>query len=147
MDDKLLRLMEKYFENDLNDVEQIQFDKLLSSDQEFKREFEEQNKMKEVFKKMKFINPSDKLWDGYWEKTYNRTERGIGWLAVFLGLLILVGFASIEFVNQLYDDNSTPVIVKIGIVSLVFGLLVLLFSVLREKFFTYKNDKYKEIKR
>lgn len=147
MDEKLLILMEKYFENELNESEQIYFDKLLSSNQEFKREFEEQKKMKEVFRKMKFINPSDKLWDGYWEKSYNRTERGLGWLAVFLGLLILIGFASVEFVNQLYADNSTPVIIKIGTVSLVFGLLVLLFSVLREKLFTYKNDKYKGIKR
>jgi hypothetical protein len=147
MDEKLLILMEKYFENDLSESEKVHFDYLLSSDQEFKREFEEQNKMKEVFRKMKFINPSDKLWDIYWEKSYNRTERGLGWLAVFLGLLILIGFASIEFVNQLYADNSTPVIIKIGTVSLVFGLLVLLFSVLREKLFTYKNDRYKEIKR
>lgn len=147
MDEKLMILMEKYFENELNESEQNQFNNLLRSDQEFKREFEEQNKMKEVFRKMKFINPSDKLWDSYWQSTYNRTERGLGWLAVFLGLLILIGFASIEFVNQLYTDNTTPMIIKIGTVSLVFGLLVLLFSVLREKLFTYKNDKYKGIKR
>ena len=147
MDEKLMMLIEKYFENDLNESEQNKFENLLSSDREFKREFEEQNKMKEVFKKMKFRDPSDKLWDSYWEKSYNRTERGLGWLAVFLGLLILIGFASIEFVNQLYADDSTPVIIKVGTVSLVFGLLVLLFSVLREKLFTYKNDKYKGIKR
>ena len=82
-----------------------------------------------------------------WENTYNRLERGLAWLAVFMGALFLIGFASVEFVNQLYADNTTPAIIKVGTVSLVFGLLVLLFSVIREKLFTYKNDKYKEIQR
>ena len=41
--------------------------------------------------------------------------------AVFLGALILIAFASIEFVDQFYSNNSTPLIVKIGVTSLVFG--------------------------
>ena len=147
MDEKFLILMEKYFEKEITPTEEKELFNLLNSSDKFKAEFEEQKKVKEVIAKMKLKDPSDKLWDGYWEGTYNRLERGIAWLAVFVGALFLIGFASVEFVNQFYADNNTPTIIKIGTVSLVFGLLVLLFSVIREKLFTYKNDKYKEIQR
>lgn len=147
MEEKFLDLMEKYFDGELSDSESAEFNKLLSSHIEYRNEFEEQKKVKEVLKTMKMKNPSSELWDGYWEKTYNRMERGLGWLAIFLGALILLAFASIEFVDQFYSDNSTPFIIKVGVTSLVFGFLVLIFSVIREKLFTHKSDKYKEIQR
>lgn len=147
MEERFLILMEKYFDEELTEEEKNSFDKMLQSSKELKKEFEEQKHIKEVISKMKLKNPSSEVWDSYWEKTYNKIERGIGWLAVFIGALILLGFASIEFVSQLYEDNSTPIIIKIGTVSLVFGFLVLLFSVIREKWFTHKTDKYKEIQR
>jgi len=147
IDEKFMILMEKYFDDKLSSNERKEFNELLSSNEKLNKEFKEQKKVKEVLAKMKLKNPSDKLWDGYWENTYNRLERGLAWLAVFMGALFLIGFASVEFVNQLYADNTTPAIIKVGTVSLVFGLLVLLFSVIREKLFTYKNDKYKEIQR
>jgi len=147
MDERLLILMEKHLEGELTKAEQQDFENLLESNTALKKEFEEQKRIKEVIKTMKMKNPSSELWDGYWERTYNRLERGLGWLAIFVGVLILMGFASIEFVSRFYEDNNIPVFVKIGIVSLVFGFLVLLFSVIREKLFTYKTDKYKEIQR
>jgi general stress protein CsbA len=139
--------MEKYFDGEISDPDSKELNELLNSHDDYRKEFEEQKKIKEVLKTMKMKNPSSELWDGYWEKTYNRMERGLGWLAVFLGALILIAFASIEFVDQFYTNSSTPLIVKIGVTSLVFGFLVLLFSVIREKLFTHKSDKYKEIQR
>ena len=147
MNERFLTLMEKYFDDEISHNEKIEFENLLKNNHDLKDEFEEQKKIKEVIKKMKFKNPSNDLWDNYWENTYNKLERSLGWLAVFIGALILIGFASVEFVNQLYKDNSSPTIIKIGTVSLVFGFLVLFFSIIREKFFAYKNDKYKEIQR
>ena len=147
MEEKFLDLMEKYFDGNLSESESYQFNVLLSSKEKYKHEFEEQKKIKEVLKSMKMKNPSSELWDGYWERTYNRIERGLGWLAIFLGALILLAFASIEFVDQFYSDNSTPIIIKFVFTSLVFGLLVLLFSVISEKLFTNKSDKYKEVQR
>ncbi len=147
MNESFIILLEKYFENEITEKEKIEFEILLENNQQFKEEFEEQKKIKEVFKKMKLKNPSEEIWDSYWENIYNKFERSIGWLAVFIGALLLIGFASVQFVNQLYNDNSSPLIIKIGTVFLVFGFLVLLFSIIREKFFTNKNDKYKEIQR
>ena len=147
IDENILILMEKYFENELSSEEEEFFLSQLNHSESLRKEFEEQKKVKEILNKMKMKDPSSELWDGYWEKTYNRIERGLGWLAIFVGALILLAFASIEFVNQLYSDNTTPLVVKIGIVFFVFGFLVLIFSIIREKIFVFKSDKYKEIQR
>jgi len=147
VEDKYIQLIEKYFDKSLSFEEEKIIKNLLSTDDDFAKAFEEQKRIKEVFSTMKLKNPNKELWDGYWENTYNRLERGLGWLALFIGSLIIIGFISIEIVEAFYVENSSPIIVKVGIVSAVFGLLVLIFSVLREKFFTYKNDNYKEIKR
>ena len=147
MEEKHVILIEKYLDNLLTEKEVKEFNELLIGDIDFKNLYNEQKRVREVLKAMELKRPGKEIWDDYWENTYNRLERGLGWLAVFLGSLILIGFASIKFVESLYVDTQTPLIIKIGVVSLVFGFLVLLFSVIRERFFTSNKDKYKEIRR
>ena len=96
---------------------------------------------------MKLKNPTMEIWDKYWVGVYNKLERGIAWIAVSVGFLILVIYGSIEAVENFFADTQTPGIVKIGISALVIGGLILLFSVIREKFFTHTRDKYKEVQR
>ena len=147
MNERFIILLEKYFENEMSDSESQEFETLINSNTELKQEFEEQNRIKEVLRKMKLKNPSREVWDGYWLGIYNRVERGIAWIAISIGAIIFFGYASIEAVNSFINDTHTPPIVKVGISILVFGALVLIFSLLREKFFTSKHDKYKEVQR
>ncbi len=147
MNERFIFLLEKYFENNLTDLESQEFETLINSNAKLKQEFEEQKKIKEVLKKMTLKNPSKEAWDGYWLGIYNRIERGIAWIAISIGAIIFFGYASIEAVNSFINDTQTPPIVKVGISILFFGALVLVFSLLREKFFTSKHDKYKEVQR
>lgn len=96
---------------------------------------------------MKLKNPSREVWDGYWMGVYNRIERGIAWVVISVGALIFFGYASYEMVNAFINDTQTPPFAKFGITLLVFGTLILIFSIFREKIFTSKKDKYKEIQR
>jgi len=147
MNERFIFLLEKYFENNLTDSESQEFETLINSNAKLKQEFEEQKKIKEVLKKMTLKNPSKEVWDGYWLGIYNRIERGIAWIAISIGAIIFFGYASIEAVNSFINDTQTPPIVKVGISILFFGALLLIFSLLREKFFTSKHDKYKEVQR
>ncbi len=147
MNERFIILLEKYFEKELTDSESQEFETLINSNAKLKQEFEEQNRIKEVLRKMKLKNPSREAWDGYWLGIYNQVERGIAWIAISIGAIIFFGFVSIEAVNSFINDTHTPPIVKVGISILVFGALVLIFSLLREKFFTSKHDKYKEVQR
>ena len=43
-------------------------------------------------------------------------------------------------------DSEIPILLRIGIVSAMFGLIILLISVLREQIIARKTDIYKEIR-
>ncbi len=147
MNEQHIILLEKYLDDSATAEERSEFESLLDVNSELREEYEEQKRVKEVLKSMKLKNPAVEVWDSYWLNVYNKVERGIAWIAISVGLLIVCAYAAIEFVNQFYIDGDAPLIVKIGTTILVFGFLILFYSILREKLFTYKHDKYKEIQR
>lgn len=149
MNEKYIYLIEKFFEGILTFDEEKEFNSLLQNDNEFKKEFEKQKEIKEVLSKMKMKNPSPEVWDNYWQNIYNRFERKSGWIIFLSGILLLFGYASYLFVDQflLVEDKDTPLIIKFGVTGLLLGAVILLSSVIREKIYTYKRDKYKEIQR
>ncbi len=147
MNKRFITLLQKYLDSEITKEEKDELTSLINSDEELRKEFEEQTKVREVLSKMKLKNPSNEFWDAYWTGLYNKIERGLAWIAISVGALILIAYGSIQAVEQFFRDTETPIIVKVGTVALVFGLLILLFSVIREKFYTSKRDKYKEIQR
>ncbi len=147
INEKFIVLTEKYFSDELSKEEKIELERMLKSDSQLQSEFDEQKNIKEVLNKMKLKNPSREVWDSYWMGVYNRIERGIAWVVISIGALIFFGYASYEIVNAFIKDTQAPVLAKIGISMLVFGGLILLFSLIREKIFSSKRDKYKEIQR
>jgi len=147
MNERFITLIERYFDEQLSAVEKEEFESLLQNNKELQKEFEEQKQIKEVLKKMSLKNPSRDIWDGYWLGIYNKIERGLSWIAIFVGALIFFGYVSFEAVNAFINSTHTPPLVKTGIGILFFGVLVLIFSLIREKIFTSKHDKYKDIQR
>jgi hypothetical protein len=147
MKERFIYLNEKYLDGDITTEEQTELNSILISDSELKKEFDEQVRIKEVLKKMKLKNPSVEVWDSYWLGVYNRLERGLAWILVSIGAIILIAYGAYEAISEMLKDTSTPGIVKIGISALITGGVILLFSVLREKLFTRNHDKYKEIQR
>lgn len=148
MNDRFIYLMEKYFSGELTLDEGKEFQFAVQNNADLKKEFEEQLNMHEVLSKMKIKDPLPEAWDNYWLGIYNRLERKIGWILFSLGVLILLGFGSYSFVDEfLLKDSEAHLVIKIGVTSFLFGILVLIFSVAREKFFASKTDKYKEIQR
>ena len=108
MNERFIYLIEKYFDSEQGEEEKKEFESLLLNN-ELKEEFEEQKRIKEVLTKMKLKNPSTEVWDNYWLGIYNKFERGIAWIAVSVGFIILLVYGSIEAVENesAYDDNST----------------------------------------
>ena len=147
MNERFIILQEKYFDDMLTAEEKVEFDSLFKTKPELKTEFEEQKRIKEVLRKMKMKNPSREVWDSYWMGIYNRVERGIAWVVISVGALIFFGYASYEAVNAFINDTQAPPLAKLGITLLIFGALILIFSLIREKIFTSKRDKYKEVQR
>ncbi len=147
MNERFIYLMEKYFDGTINQKEQQELKDIINNNPGLNEEFEDQKRTKEVLNKMKMKNPSSEVWDSYWLGIYRKIERGFAWIAISIGLIIIAGFTFINALNTFLEDTSTPLLLKWGIGILSFGIIILLISLIREKIFTAKGDKYKEIQR
>jgi hypothetical protein len=147
MEKRFIILSEKFFEKNISPEEMKELADIRENYPELNEEFLEQKRIKEVLSKMKMKNPSEEIWDKFWLSIYNRVERGIAWTAISIGVILISAIAIIQAAEAFMEDVSMPLPIKIGIILLVFGVIVLLVSIVREKLFTYKSDKYKEIQR
>lgn len=96
---------------------------------------------------MKSIEPPEESRRRYWSVVYNRLERGTGWILTSIGAIILLFYGAWRWLQSLIKDPYLVLVVKIGILTLAGGLIILLISVIRERIFTYKKERYKEVVR
>ena len=97
---------------------------------------------------VKLKEPTDLELAQYWSGVYNRLERGIGWILFSVGAIIVLCYGGFRLVEEIVKDPEVAVLLKVGVVALVFGAAILLVSILRERLRVRKTDKYsKEIQR
>ena len=144
---RYIELIEKYFAEEISEEEKVEMEKIFSQDARLRKEFEEQKKVREALKKMKLKEPPREAWDNYWTHVYNRVERKIAWVLISIAAIVLLSYSAIESIENLLRDVQTPAIVRYAIFVLSVGLIILFVSLVREKFFVSKHDKYKEVQR
>jgi hypothetical protein len=62
--------------------------------------------------------------------------------AIFL--VIYGGFKAIE---ELIKDSTVELTLKIGLLTLIAGLAILFVSILRERLYFWRRDRYKDVRR
>jgi len=144
---KIKELISSYRDGELDGEQKKVVDDHLEHCAECQREFEEMKEFEEVMGKMELKKPSDEVWQIYWGSVYNRLERRIGWIFLSIGAMILLFFGSYKMVEGIIQDSTTPLILKVGILSAIGGIVVLLVSVARERFFVRKRERYKEVEK
>jgi ferric-dicitrate binding protein FerR (iron transport regulator) len=145
--DRTKELLMRALDEELSPQEQTELDRLLADDPTLRAERERLGRLKEVTGEMKLRNPPEQLWDDYWNSAYSRLERGIGWLLVSFGVIVVGGWATWQFVTELIADTEMPPLLKAGILAGSLGLVILTVSVLRQRLFVRKTDPYKDIVR
>jgi predicted anti-sigma-YlaC factor YlaD len=108
-----------------------------------RKEMEMMKKTRDIMSSMKFRDPEDEIWDKYWLSVYNRLERGIGWILLSIGMIMVVSFA----IYNILQDAEMPLYMRIGSRILILGVVILLVSVIRERLTAYKHERYKEVKK
>jgi ferric-dicitrate binding protein FerR (iron transport regulator) len=128
--------------------EQVQqFERLLAQDDGLRAEYEQMRSLKELTVSSKPLEPPHEIWDSYWQGVYRRLERRVGWLLFSLGAIVLVLFAVWEAGKEWIMDASIPLWVRLAGISVAAGTTILLVSVIREKVFLHKSERYKDIQR
>ncbi|MEW6455593.1 MAG: zf-HC2 domain-containing protein [Acidobacteriota bacterium] len=140
-------LLMKYLDNELSEEERENFQNHIKYCQECEKELNEFKKLKEVMKSMRYLEPQDEVWERYWTSIYNRLERGIGWILLSIGSIILLLYGAFKLIEDLIKDPTIALLVKIGAITFLAGAVILFVSALRERIFVWKRDKYREVKR
>lgn len=138
-------LLNKALDNELTENEKSEFENLLSTSQEFRDEWNSLIKIKEITSTMKFKNPPEELWEKYWLGIYSRLERGVAWILISIGATIILIYSGFKLVESIIENQTLSWILKVAILAMIIGFSILIVSVIRERFFLRKSDKYKEI--
>ncbi|MGD9897535.1 MAG: zf-HC2 domain-containing protein [Calditrichaceae bacterium] len=133
-----------------NELDQMQIKNVrshLENCSSCKLQYESFLNLKKETEVMKSIKYPEDYWDGYWETIYNRIERGISWLLISIGAVLILGFGAYEALREFFNDTQIPLLLRAGIGVFVIGTIMLVVSVIREKITTRKQDIYRRIKR
>jgi hypothetical protein len=147
MDERFKQLLAGYVDNELTERERVEFERELAVNAELQRELKEFNRLKAVTSQMKYADLPVEVWEAYWQSVYRKVERGAGWILASVGTIILLVFGTVTGFSRLYADPASPLWLKIGLTLGVIGIIILLVSLVRERLFAYKRERYTEVEK
>jgi predicted anti-sigma-YlaC factor YlaD len=142
---KIKELISSYHDGHLSEDQKKMIEEHVQQCEECRRELEEMGKFEEVMQKMELKQPPKEMWQVYGTSVYNRLERRIGWILLSIGAIIMLFFGGYKAIEGIIQDTTTPLILKIGILTVLGGLVILLVSIGRERIFVRKRERYKEV--
>ena len=105
-------------------------------------------RLKDVTVSMSLLRPPEEIWDRYWTSTYRRAERGIAWVLISAGVIVLGAFSLWRAIEGFLGATDVPLYLRAAIAATAIGAFILVVSVIREKVFLARRDPYqKEILR
>ena len=140
-------LMMGYLDNELEPEQKKAFEEHLASCPDCKSELEEFKRLTQITDEVSLAEPEDKIWEQYWSGVYNRFERSVGWILFSLAAILLLIYGGFKAIEEIIKDPTVDIILKAGLLVLIAGLAILLVSVLREKLYFRKKDRYKDVRR
>jgi len=136
-----------YLDNELSDEQRRGFEEHLSGCSECASELEEFKKLKAITDEVTLAEPEDRMWQEYWGSIYNRIERGAGWIMFSVAAILLIIYGGFKAIEEVIKDPKIETILKAGLLVLIAGLAILFVSVLRERIYFWKKDRYKDVRR
>lgn len=140
-------MLSGYIDGELSSEEKSELEEHIKSCEECKKELQVFNKLKEMTGAMKYADVPEHVWDNYWKSMYKRIELGIGWILLSIGGVLILSTAIFYLIRDFFMNPAEPLILKIGLATAIVGFFVLIVSVLRERIFAQKQDRYSEVKR
>ena len=140
-------LMMGYLDGELSPEQRSRFEKHLAGCPECAGELEQFRKLKAITDEVNLVEPEDRIWQDYWGVVYNRIERGLGWIIFSVAGIMLVIYGGLKTIEQIVKDPSVEMVCKVALIALVVGLAILFVSVLRERLFFWKRDRYRDVRR
>ena len=136
-------LMMAALDNEISEAELRELEKHLETCDECRREFEELSAVADMVGDIELPRPSEEEMMRYWPSVYARIERGMGWGLFIFGAVIWMGYGVFLFIT----DPSTGAVTKCLVAVPSVGVIMLLISVIRERYHVSRTERYKEVER
>ena len=140
-------LLMGYLDEELSNEEKARLEEHLQACSDCKAELSEFRRLKRITDEVTLVEPEDKIWRAYWSNVYNRVERGVGWILFSVSAILLLIYAGFKGIEQICKDPAIGILLKAGLLVLIGALAILLVSILRERLYFYKKDRYKDVRR
>ena len=144
---KYNELMMGYLDNELDEAQRRDFEGHLSGCSDCSAELAEFRQLKQITDEVSLAEPEDRMWEQYWGGVYNRVERGLGWVLFSIAAIVLLIYGGFKAIEKMIADPTVDVVLKVGLVVLIMGLAILFVSVIRERIYVRKRDRYKDVRR
>ena len=146
--DRYKQLLMALLDGELAPAERAELETHLADCRECRAELDGFRRLKEVTDMVRFEEPDDAVWASYWHGIYNRLERGLGWILLSLGAIVLLAYGTFRLVEGLFADPTVALLVKVGVGAGLLGIVVLVVSLVRERLFGLRSDRYsREVRR
>jgi predicted anti-sigma-YlaC factor YlaD len=140
-------LMMAYLDNEIDDEQRKAFEEHLASCPQCTQELKEFEKLKQLTDSVTLSEPEDRIWQQYWGNVYNRVERSLGWILFSVAAILLTVYGGFELIENIIRDQTVGMLLKIALLVLIAGLAILFVSVLRERIYFWKKDRYRDVRR
>ena len=145
--DEIREFLAGYQDGELEAGQHEAVERHLAECEACRRELARLEKVKEVTGKVQYNDLPLEVWDRYWHDLYRRIERGLGWIFMSIGAIILVALGLFHLLREFFFNPLVPILAKLGVGGLLLGGIFLLTSLIRERLFAYRRDRYREVQR
>ena len=136
-----------YLDQELEDEQKKAFEEHLAHCPECTNEMGEFRKLKQITDGVTLVEPEEQIWQQYWSNIYNRIERSVGWILFSISAILLVIYGGFKAIEEIIKDPTVDKILKVALLVLIAGTAILFISVLRERLYFWKKDRYKDVRR
>jgi anti-sigma factor RsiW len=139
--DRAHALMMAALDDECSAAERRELESILEAHAELAGEWLRLRRLKEVTTTMAVRQPPEEVWDRYRAGALHRAERTVAWTLVLFGAAVLTGWGVWHWIQALIGSEA-PLVVKVAMVSLATGGILLLGSVIRERWHLHRRDPY-----
>jgi anti-sigma factor RsiW len=140
-------LMMAYLDDELDDRQRKAFEDHVASCHGCAEELAQFQQLKTLTDRVAMAEPEDRIWQQYWGNVYNRIERGLGWTISSIAAILLLVYGGWTALEVVIKDPAVCLFLKVTLLALIAGVAILFMSVLRERCYFWKRERYKDVRR
>ncbi len=106
-----------------------------------REEYESLRNTTQKILKLSFKEPQDEIYEKLWKSPYSRFAKMTGWTLFVSGWLLILLYSLFIF----FTSPDEAMIPKLGTAAFFIGFIILLCTVIRDRFKKSKSDRYKEV--